>query len=135
MGVDAVRLRNLYPLGVPGHSKAECLKESDAQALDFIAALRHQRHRVPVFPPRLYQSSYNSGRCLLPFQKLSVGGDGSIGPCCVVGPDRKWGSFLDPDVWNGWTMTATRQNMRDGDTWLQLGCSYCEEMLPKESDI
>jgi hypothetical protein len=118
LAVDAVRLRNLYPLGVPGYSAAEC-----------------QTHSIPIFPPGLYRPSYSPRRCPLPYQKLNIGGDGSIGPCCVVGPDRKWGSFLEADIWNGRTMTSARRNVRDGDTWLELGCSYCEEMIPKERSI
>jgi hypothetical protein len=135
LGVDAVRLRNLYPLGVPGYSAAECLTEDDPRAQDFIAALRLQDYRIPVFPPRLYRPGYSSWQCLLPYQKLNIGGDGSIGPCCVVGPDKKWGCFLDPDVWNGRTMIAVRRSLRDFDSPPAFGCSHCEEMIPIRTSI
>lgn len=135
LGVDAVRLRNLHPLGVPGYSEAECLREDDPQVQRFIAGLRSQTHRIPVFPPRLYRPSYRPRRCFVPFQKLNIGGDGSIGPCCVVGPDKRWGSFLEPDVWNGRTMTALRRSLRDVDSPLELGCSHCEEMIPERISV
>jgi MoaA/NifB/PqqE/SkfB family radical SAM enzyme len=135
LGVDGVKLRNLYPHDTPGYDEAQCLRENDPRARDFIATLRLQSHRIPVFPPRLYQSNYSPRRCLFPFQKLNIGGDGSIGPCCVVGPDRQWGSFLEPDVWNGRTMTAVRRSLRDVDSPLEFGCAHCEEMIPTRTTI
>jgi MoaA/NifB/PqqE/SkfB family radical SAM enzyme len=135
LGVDEVKLRNLYYFGIPGYGEPMCLHEDDPEVADFIENLRRQRFRIPVFLPRLYRSNYIPRQCITPFQQLNIGGDGSIGPCCVMGPDKRWGSFLDPDVWNGPTMTQTRRNLRDVTYPLPPGCLHCERMIPEQTSI
>lgn len=135
LGVDAVKLRNLYCLGIPGYDETLCLQEDDPEVQDFIENLRRQRFRIPVFLPLLYRPSYIPRRCITPFQQLNIGGDGSIGPCCVVGPDKRWGSFLDPDVWKGPTMTQVRRNLVDSTRPLPFTCMHCEKMIPEQTSI
>jgi MoaA/NifB/PqqE/SkfB family radical SAM enzyme len=134
-GIDSVKLRNLYCLGIPGYDESMCLQENDPKVQDFIENLRRQRFRIPVFLPILYRPNYIPRRCITPFQQINIGGDGSIGPCCVVGPDKRWGSFLDPDVWNGPTMAQVRRNLIDSTRPLLLACMHCEKTIPERKSI
>jgi MoaA/NifB/PqqE/SkfB family radical SAM enzyme len=131
LGVDQVKLKNLHTPDMPDLDVL-CLAEEDQDARDFVARLRRQRFRVPVFVPRLYRRNYNQRRCNMPFQMLTVDGGGSIGPCCVRGTAKRWGNALEePDIWNGPTMVHVRRELLDPTCPLSDGCLHCEEMLPE----
>jgi hypothetical protein len=135
LGVDEVKLRNLYYLRLPGYNETMCLHENDPQVKDFIDNLRRQRFRVPVFLPRLYRSDYAPRGWIASFQQLNIGGNGSIGPCCIVGPDKRWGNFLNADVWNCSTMSQVRRKLRDITSPLPRRCLHCELMIPEKFSI
>jgi MoaA/NifB/PqqE/SkfB family radical SAM enzyme len=135
LGVDAAKLRNLHLYGIPGYDESQCLFEDDPEVQEFMGMLRSRTYRIPVYTPRLYQRTYSPRRCVAPYHQLNVGGDGSIGPCCVVGPDKRWGSILDPDIWNGQTLTDLRRNLRNDLCALPPACLTCEQMIPERARI
>jgi MoaA/NifB/PqqE/SkfB family radical SAM enzyme len=135
LGVDAAKVRNLTLYGIPGYDESLCLYEDDQEVQGFMAALRSRTYRIPVFPPRLYQRTYSPRRCIAPYHQLNIGGDGAIGPCCVVGPDNRWGSISDPGVWNGSTLTDLRRNLRNELRSLPPACLTCEQMIPVPASI
>lgn len=136
MGVDQVKLKNLTFFGIPGYEESMCLYEDDKEVRRFIDLLVHERFRIPVFLPRLYQREYQVRLCNMPFRHLNVDGDGFIGPCCEQGTARRCGNvFETPGIWNGDTMTEIRHILTDPAIPLPPVCRNCKEMIPELPSI
>ena len=135
LGVDSVKLRNLILYGLKGRDESMCLYEDDPIVQAWVDDIRRQHFGLPVSLPGLYPRSAHARRCIKPFEQLNIGGDGSIGPCCTVGPDSRWGHFLDPGVWNGPTMAQIRRPLCDAAQPLPAICNHCESMIPRSAPI
>lgn len=136
VGVDQVKLKNLYPVGTQGYGETMCLREDDPDVQRFLGELEALRFSIPVFPPRLYRRQYRRPGCTMPFRFLTIDGDGFIGPCCVESTDPRFGNcFAEADIWNGPTMTAARRNLADSSLPLPPACLHCEEMIPHHRRI
>ena len=130
LGLEQVKLKNLYYCGMPGYDESMCLQEDDPEVQDFFERLRKHNFRIRVFLPGLYGQDHKRRRCIQPFRQFTINSDGAIAPCCVVGPKNRWGNFFEElDVWNGSTMTLARRNMLDPNFVLPLMCMHCEYMI------
>jgi len=135
LGVDSVKLRNLALRGLRGYDESMCLYEDDPVVQAWVDDLRRQDFGLPVSTPGLYPRSGQARRCIKPFRQLNIGGDGSIGPCAAIGPDSRWGHFLDPGVWNGPTMAQIRLPLCDPAQPLPAICTHCENMIPQSAPV
>lgn len=136
LGFDQVKLKNLIPYGIPGYEESLCLYEEDPEVRNFIARLRQERFRIPVFLPRLHRHNYKRRQCSMPFRWLNIDGEGFIGPCCVEGTGRRWGNALmDHNIWNGRTMVQARSMLLDSSIPLPPLCLNCEEMNPERMSV
>ena len=130
IGFDEVRLVNLCPFGIPGYGESETLCANDADARAFIESLRRERFRIPVILPSLCGGDDAPRACTMPFRSIPVDADGHIGPCCVVGPWRKFGNVFDDGAWNGPSLVEMRRRLLDRSTPLPTLCAYCEMLVP-----
>ena len=135
LGVDQVKLKNLYFYGIPGFKPAQGLYAHDPEVQDFIAKLSRQRFRLPVFLPRLYQHD-DRRRCFIPFKWLTIDGGGFISPCCVVNTAPCYDNFFrQPDLWNQSAMTRIRQDWLDPARPLSPPCRYCELRISERPHV
>jgi len=130
LGVDEAKLKNLTHYGISGYEESMCLHADDPDAQDFVARLRGERFRIPVYLPRLYRADHSPRRCNLPFRELCVDGEGYLAPCPVAYPFPKQANVLeDRDAWNGPMMKRIRRRLLDYERPLPTSCLHCEKMI------
>lgn len=130
LGVDEVDFHNLIPFDIPGFSSVHCLFDDDFEVIEVIRSVSSPKSNLGVVMPRLYKRKYVDRRCDIPFRILTIYPDGSISPCCLTPPRKRYGNvFTDKDVWNNSTFQKQREVLINSSLPLPDFCKTCPGMV------
>lgn len=85
------------------------------------------KNKINITWVPLVQRNIFHKKCQLPFSYIQVDNEGTIGPCCVRAPEKKYGNIFDKVGWNNDEMSSVRNGLRsDSIADLHPDCRYCQ---------
>lgn len=126
LGVDEANLRSLISLGLPGFEESLCLYRDDDEVADVLNSITAPKRKMKVWLPKLYERATSERDCRIPFNFLTVDGDGNVFPCCRIPPFGGCSSiFSSEDVWNSKSFRDLRKSLIDKSLPLPDACLRC----------
>jgi MoaA/NifB/PqqE/SkfB family radical SAM enzyme len=124
--VDEANLRPLISLGLPGSEEGLCLYRDDDEVADLLSSIAPPKGNMKVFLPKLYERSTSQRDCRMPFNFLTVDGDGNVFPCCRIPSFKGCSSiFSSEDVWNSESYRDLRRSLINRALPLPDACVRC----------
>ncbi len=130
LGVDEVTFFHFLPSPAKGYTAEErCLFSDDSDVVEVFSAANSVRSRIRttvMLPPLLEREMTSNKYCCLPFNSITVDGEGNVGGCsCQLLDNTGNGKFYDKDVWNNGYFQEMRKRFMDPEFPLLEPCTWC----------